>query len=105
MSESGQRFEGARFEAFEITHNPEILENKPEQHPTIDPQCEADVDIWTEKGFAHATISCEACPIDRINFDVRGKTTRTNVLSAKYEAKQKLKNLCGKWQTVCAVKR
>ncbi len=105
MSESGRRFEGSRFESFELTHNPEILDNKTEHAP--DKRCEAEVKISPD-GYdvpfpfnrtKEVDIKCTFCPFER-TFRITSASEGESHSWAEQHAAGQIKYSCGKWKAM-----
>lgn len=101
MSESGRRFEGPRFEAFESHHTPEVLRNTPEQYKE-NPICEAEATFevvqrrtQTLPRIVETRLSCDACPFKPASFMTSEQGHGRD--KAIKEAQRILKSDCGKW--------
>lgn len=103
MSESGRRFEGARFESFEATHKPDVLDDKTE--PSPNDRCEAEVEIVSSGDPFDKTrrvdIKCSSCPLDSTTSIVTTDKYGIGVLmEAERLATRVIKRNCGKWKAM-----
>lgn len=106
MSESGRRFEGSRFEAFESNHTPEVLRNTPEQYQE-NPKCEAGATLnlvqrrtQTLPRIVETSLSCNECPFKSTSFMTSEQGQGQD--KAIKEAQRVLKSDCGKWNAKVA---